>query len=85
MLLFTAISDPTGMSVFDIPMAVMFFVSGLVVLGLRKQQATARFERVKKGELTESEAKKRNRDWSLSGYTFIALGLGLAISHYLSI
>lgn len=85
MLLLTIISDPTGMSIFDIPMAVMSFLGGVVVLGLRKQQATARFERVRKGELTESEAKKRNRDWSLSGYTFIALGLGLAISHYLSI
>lgn len=82
-MLFIAVSDPTGMSRFDIPMAFMFFVSGVALLGLRKQQATARVERVKKGELTESEAKKRNRDWSLAGYAFIALGLGLAISHYL--
>ena len=35
-LLFTAIPDPTGMSVFDIPMAVMSFVGGVVVLGLPK-------------------------------------------------
>ena len=85
MLLFTAVSDPTGMSLFDIPMALMFFVSGMVMLGLRKQQAAARLERVKKGELTETEAKKRNRDLSLSGYASIALGLGLAISHYLTV
>lgn len=84
-MLFAATSDPTGMSVFDVPMALMFFVSGVVMLALKKQQAAARLERVKKGEMTESEAKKRNRDWSLIGYTMIVLGLGLTISHYLSI
>jgi hypothetical protein len=85
MRLFTAISDPTGMSMFDLPMAFMSFVGGVVFLSLKKQQARARLERVKKGEMTEAEAKKRNRDWSLSGYTMIVLGLGLAISHYLTV
>jgi hypothetical protein len=84
-MLFIAISDAAKIRMFDIPMACMFFVSGVVFLGLRKQQATARLERVRKGEMTEAEAKKRNRDWSLSGYTMIVLGMGLAVSHYLTV
>jgi hypothetical protein len=72
------------LSSFDVPMAIMLALSGGFFLGIRKQQAAARLERVKKGELTEEFARKRNRDLSLAGYTLIFAGLGIAVSHYLS-
>jgi len=72
------------MEFFDLPMAGLFLAGGVVALAIRKQQAAARLERVKNGEMTEELARKRNRDLSLSGYAFVALGLGIAISHFLS-
>jgi hypothetical protein len=81
---FIAASSAEQMAMFDVPMAIICVIGGVMTLSIRKQQAAARLERVKKGEMTEAVAKRRNRDLSLSGYTFIALGFGIAISHYLS-
>jgi hypothetical protein len=82
-----AISRQSGfewLSSFDVPMAVMLALSGSFSLGIRKQQAAARLERVRRGEMTEHLAQRRNRDLSLAGYTLILAGLGIAVSHYLS-
>ncbi|HWZ95148.1 MAG TPA: hypothetical protein VNW30_08140 [Opitutaceae bacterium] len=82
-----AISRQSGfewLSSFDVPMAVMCTLSGCIFLSSRKQQAAARLERVRRGEMTEDLAKRRNRDLTLSGYTLVFAGLGIAVSHFLS-
>jgi len=83
-MLLAATSSANQMALFDIPMAIAAVVGGVAFLSMRKQQAAARAERVRRGEMTEQLARKRNRELLLGGYTFIALGLGIAISHYLS-
>ena len=81
-MIFAITYDPVGMGKSDLPFALIFFTIGAVLLVLKKQQAAARLERVKKGEITAIEAKQLNRICSLGGYVLIAIGVILALTHY---
>jgi hypothetical protein len=70
-----AISDAEKLSTLDLPIALLMLAFGVVAISLRKQQAAARLVRVKKGELSEAEAKKNEKIIYWSGYVLTALGL----------
>ena len=63
----------------DLPVALMLSAAGILFLALRKQQAEARHLRVQRGEMTEAEAKKKDRlhHWCAWGMTLIGLLLVL--------
>jgi hypothetical protein len=83
-MLLAELSNAQKMESLDYPIAALAFVWGVVCLANRKKQAARRLERVSKGELTEAESSKRGRLLTQGGYTLVAIGFGVAISHYLS-
>ena len=80
-----AMAKPEAMQVFDLPMAVMFIVTGVIFIAMRKQQAAARMERVKRGELSLVDAQKRDRALSWGAYFITIIGIGLLAAYFAGI
>jgi hypothetical protein len=72
------------MKMFDIPASILAILTGVVFLSFRSRLRIATLGQVSKGEITELEARKRSRIFTQVGYTSLAVGVGLAVSHYLT-
>ena len=70
-----AMSAAQKMRTLDLPMSLLMLVMGIIFIALRKQQAAARHERMKKGELSAEEAEKNGRIFYWGGYVVTAAGL----------